>query len=55
MQWQMKVVYGEECGGVSTDWCWAACVCDVASTKDTTLIGRISDVVRPEHGTDFVD
>jgi hypothetical protein len=26
----------------------------VASTKDTTLIGRISDVVQPEHGTDFV-
>ena len=25
----------------------------VASTKETTLIGRISDV-RPEHGTDFV-
>jgi hypothetical protein len=25
----------------------------VASTKDTTLIGRISDVVRPERGTDF--
>jgi hypothetical protein len=23
----MKVVYGEECG-VSTGWCWAACVCD---------------------------
>jgi len=26
----------------------------VASTKETTLIGRISDVVRPERGTDFV-
>jgi hypothetical protein len=25
----------------------------VASTKETTLIGRISDV-RPERGTDFV-
>jgi len=26
----------------------------VASTKDTTLIGRISDVVRPEREPDFV-
>ena len=26
----------------------------VASTKETMLIGRISDVVRPECGTDFV-
>jgi hypothetical protein len=26
----------------------------VVSTKDTTLTGRISDVVRPERGTDFV-
>jgi hypothetical protein len=25
----------------------------VASTKDTTLIGRISDDVQPELGTDF--
>ena len=28
MHWQMKVVYGEGCDGVSTGWCWAACVCD---------------------------
>jgi hypothetical protein len=27
---------------------------NVASTKDTTLIGRISDVGRPERDTDFV-
>ena len=27
---------------------------NVASTKETALIGRISDVVRPERGTDFV-
>jgi hypothetical protein len=27
---------------------------NVASTKDTKLIGRISDVVQPERGTDFV-
>jgi len=26
----------------------------VASTKETTLIGHISDVVRPERGTDFI-
>jgi len=26
----------------------------VASTKQTTLIGRISDVVRSGHGPDFV-
>jgi hypothetical protein len=26
MHWQMKIVYGEECGGISTGWCWAACV-----------------------------
>jgi len=25
----------------------------VASTKETTLIGRISGVVQPEHGIDF--
>jgi hypothetical protein len=24
----MKVVYGEECGGISADCCRAACVCD---------------------------
>jgi len=29
-------------------------VCGVASTKDTTLIGRISDVVRPEREPDFI-
>jgi len=29
-------------------------ISSVASTKETTLIGRISDVVRPERGTDFV-
>jgi hypothetical protein len=28
MHWQMKVVYGDECGGICTGWCWAACVCD---------------------------
>ena len=28
-------------------------ICRVASTKETTPIGRISDVVRPERGTDF--
>jgi hypothetical protein len=32
----------------------AVCHRAVASTKETTLIGRISDVVRPERGTDFV-
>jgi len=29
-------------------------IANVASTKDTTLIGRISDVVRPEREPDFV-
>jgi len=24
----MKVVYGEECAGISAGWCRAACVCD---------------------------
>lgn len=24
----MKVVYGEECDGIITGWCWAARVCD---------------------------
>lgn len=26
VHWQMKVVCGEECGGISTGWCWTACV-----------------------------